>query len=162
MTGKPRGKKWPPAIERFHSKIRIEGDCWLWTGAVRGPGYGAFCWNGRQGYAHRFSYEHHKGPLPEGAAIMHICDTPLCVNPDHLEVGTQAENLADMYAKGRGRKASGADHGLAVLTPEKALAIYYDRRPNKVIAQDYGVGASTVWNIKVGRAWSHVTGHKAA
>ena len=74
--------------------------CWLWAGRMSGNGYGQA--SGRRGKpAHRLSYESRHGPIPPGMVIMHRCDTPLCVNPAHLRVGTQADNVRDMYIKGR-------------------------------------------------------------
>lgn len=162
MTAKRRGRKWPSPIERFEAKIRIEGECWIWTGSKAGPGYGAFRWKDQQGYAHRFAYEHYIGPIPDGLRVMHSCDTPACVNPAHLSVGTQAENLADMYAKGRNYHARGSASGKSVINEQQALAIYHDPRPQMTIAREYGIGQTTVCDIKKGRCWSHVTGHKAA
>ena len=89
-------------IKRFFRKVRKTNSCWEWTGAVAGNNkYGAF-WDGEKVVrAHRFSYEIHKGMLQEGKIIMHSCDNPVCVNPDHLSVGTQSENMKDCAAKGR-------------------------------------------------------------
>lgn len=66
-------------------------------------GYGVIYFNGRQTYTHRVSYELHVGPIPDGLFILHRCDVPACVNPDHLFVGSAADNVADMMAKGRHR-----------------------------------------------------------
>lgn len=75
--------------------------CWLWA-AGESHGYGVLA-DGRGSYdfAHRFSWEHFKGPIPEGLNVCHKCDTPLCVNPDHLFTGTQKDNCQDMASKGR-------------------------------------------------------------
>lgn len=100
------------AIDRFTEKYRIDTatGCWLWTAAPYGHNrYGAFAiGRNAQGCAkvaaaHRWSYQHHVGPIPDGLYVLHSCDTPLCVNPEHLSLGTQADNIADMLAKGRGR-----------------------------------------------------------
>lgn len=72
--------------------------CWNWQGCRKERGYGH---TGR-GYAHRRSYELFKGPIPKGRSVLHRCDNPPCINPDHLRVGTQADNIADMVGKGRG------------------------------------------------------------
>lgn len=89
--------------ERFWEKVEKTEGCWLWTASTRN-GYGQIALGGRGNpvlYAHRVSYEMHHGPIPDGLVVMHTCDVRSCVRPDHLTVGTQAENLADMVAKGR-------------------------------------------------------------
>ncbi|MEU1778107.1 HNH endonuclease signature motif containing protein [Streptomyces abikoensis] len=89
---------------RFFAKVVKTDTCWLWT-AHRGPtGYGRFKLPGRDSpvvQAHRWSYEHHLGPVPDGQVVMHTCDVRNCVNPAHLRIGTQGENLKDMRDKGR-------------------------------------------------------------
>lgn len=89
-------------IERFWGYVDKGGDCWLWTAGCFKRGYGAFAYEGkRPGYAHRFSYELHHGPIPEGKLVMHKCDNRKCVNPEHLKAGTQRDNIRDSMAKDR-------------------------------------------------------------
>ncbi|MFA6992228.1 MAG: HNH endonuclease signature motif containing protein [Candidatus Gracilibacteria bacterium] len=90
--------------ERFLNKVKIgkPDECWLWIGGVSSRGYGNFCPTHRKNIrAHRFSYELFKGKIPEGLLVCHKCDVPRCVNPDHLFVGTQSENILDCSQKGR-------------------------------------------------------------
>jgi hypothetical protein len=75
--------------------------CWLWARACFKNGYGAIRVEGKTLYAHRVSYELHRGKIPSGAFVLHRCDEPRCVNPDHLSVGTPADNVADMMHRGR-------------------------------------------------------------
>lgn len=103
------GRTRQPITERFwpHVDKRTEEECWIWRGNRYPCGYGMMkLWIGKyNGYftsgAHRVSWAIHFGPIPEGFHVLHRCDTPLCVNPAHLFLGTHQQNLADMIAKGR-------------------------------------------------------------
>lgn len=80
--------------ERFWEKVDKTGECWIWTASIRGQGYGqCSTGNGRQGYAHRFSYEMANGQVPDGLVVDHICHVRLCVNPDHLRAVTHKQNM---------------------------------------------------------------------
>jgi DNA-binding Xre family transcriptional regulator len=85
---------------KFTDHFERGDGCWLWTGAKDGCGYGRY----GNDAAHRFSFALHKHEIEPGLCVMHTCDEPSCVNPDHLTLGTQADNMRDMASKGRGRK----------------------------------------------------------
>ena len=92
--------------ERLYTHLQFENDCWLWTGAVNEHGYGRLTL-GRtyKRYAHRASWESSFGAIPEGLNVLHRCDTPRCINPAHLFLGTRADNVHDMDSKGRRKTA---------------------------------------------------------
>lgn len=99
------------ASDRFWEKVQKTDGCWLWLGAKNRKGYGDF-YVSRASHqqAHRFSWEHHRGPIPNGKQVCHSCDEPSCVNPDHLWLGTTQENTADMLRKGRHRFGADQPH----------------------------------------------------
>ena len=88
--------------EKFESKInKQENDCWIWKGKKILDGYGRLCLNGKNFYAHRLSYEIYKGEIPKGMFVCHTCDVRDCVNPDHLWIGTNLDNINDAIKKGK-------------------------------------------------------------
>lgn len=89
--------------EQFWSKVTVgkEDDCWLWTAATGGGGYGKIHTRGRYLQAHRVAWELTSGMIPEGANVLHGCDQPLCVNPTHLSLGSFKDNTRDMINKDR-------------------------------------------------------------
>jgi hypothetical protein len=137
--------------------------CWLWLGPYGSLDYGQFTLRGRRYKAHRYSWQVHRGDIPPGMHVLHRCDTPACVNPDHLFLGTQADNNADKVRKerhtgwGRGHPIlNGTKHPLAKLTDEDVLWIRIDDRKPSLIAKDYGVSRQIVWKIKTRQNWAHL------
>src|SRR5262249_35443379 len=125
--------------------------CWLWTGAVFNHGYGSACITRmKRTTAHRIAWMIFNGPIPDGLDVLHKCDVPLCVNPDHLFLGTAGDNVRDMYSKGRhaSTRLHGRQNGFAKLTAEQAAAIRGDTRPQRVIASTYGIHVNTIYKIK--------------
>lgn len=92
----PTEHKWHDLAGNFAKKINKVGDCWIWTGS-RKNSYGQF----QNDYAHRVSYRNFIGPIPVDTLVLHKCDNYLCVNPDHLFLGTHKDNMQDALAKGR-------------------------------------------------------------
>lgn len=132
-----------------------DGDaCWLWTGRLSADGYGVM-WLHRQFWlAHRYSYTHHRGPIPHGMCVLHSCDVPACVNPDHFFIGTQLDNIADMVAKGRlvpPPAAHGHRNPGSKLTADQVASIRSRYVPKTItlaqLAAEFGVSESTVFHV---------------
>lgn len=156
MTGLHR-----PIAERFADKFIPEpmSGCWLWTGAVQPEtGYGALNRVGGVVGAHRLSWELHRGPIPYGLHVLHKCDIRSCVNPDHLFLGTNKDNIDDMKRKGRDRHRGpqGEAHPRAKLTVTDVLAIRADKRGPTEIARELSVSTATIEAIRSRRNWRHV------
>jgi hypothetical protein len=134
--------------------------CWPWVGGRNKAGYGLFGVDGACVLAHRKAYEFEHGPIPAEVKILHSCDNRPCQNPDLLFPGSQADNVADMRAKGRERKATGERHALSKLTADQVAAIRADTRSQSVIAREYGVVQTTVSCIKLGKTWATAQGIK--
>ena len=129
-------------LER-HSIPEPNSGCLLWQGSATKNGYGWVRWNGARLIAHRASWEDANGqPIPQGMCVLHKCDVPACINPDHLSIGTQSENLADMAKKGRakyGKRRGGKPSWNVKLTKADVLSIRCDPRPTAALALVYGV-----------------------
>jgi len=132
--------------KRFWAKVSIGPGCWEWTASkLPGKGYGKIKVGVGWKLAHRLSWEFAKGPIPGGIQVCHSCDNPGCVNPAHLFLGTQADNMADMVRKGRARPGYKFK---SKLTDEEKNAILLDPRLQAEIASDYGVHQATISRIK--------------
>jgi len=109
--------------DRFFAKVKKTSACWIWTGSTSGSkGYGKFSvtsgpYDRTMVRAHRFSWVLHRGLIPKGQNVLHRCDNPLCVNPDHLFLGTQRTNLQDMIQKDRHRNRYSIIHRGRVESP---------------------------------------------
>lgn len=147
----------------FEARVLVsETGCWEWQGGKKHSGYGRVRYQGKDEYAHRLSYEIFVGAIPKGMFVCHHCDNPRCVNPEHLFLGTQADNMADMARKGRGkgRGRRGARPGSAnpfsKLTEEQVALIREAEGIQQAIATQFGVGQSTVSLIRNGKRWRHL------
>ncbi len=145
-------------VERFEANIArcpMSG-CWLWLGtAGTKGGYGRLRIEGTRWIrAHRFAWQLWRGHIPDGLSVLHRCDTPLCVNPNHLFLGTPKDNVADMVAKGR--EAKGEVTGNHRIKAAQVPTIRADSRKPTEIAVDYMVHEKTIRDIKTGRTWKHI------
>lgn len=133
-----------------------DSDCWQWIAGKSSSGYGAFKHEGKQYRAHRFSYDLHKGAIPAGLMVLHKCDNPLCVNPEHLFLGTAKDNAEDRNAKNRQSTARGEAAATSKLKAEQVIAIRADNRKHLEIAKEYNVSRPTITRIKKGKTWKHL------
>jgi len=148
------------AIERFHQKYEVnESGCWLWTGGTRANSKGVLYprhWTDEKKSigAHRFSFELLSGSIPKGMYVCHKCDTPLCVNPEHLFVGTHHDNMRDMVQKKRSFTGRGENKkGPAKLTNQQAEQIKNMEMSHTKIAVLFGVSQTTISRIKRGESY---------
>lgn len=137
-----------------------DSDCLMWIGATtdttRGGDHGIMRWDGKNEKAHRLAWIAKHGPIPDGQQVLHRCDVPRCVNPDHLWLGTHDENMADMLAKGRARGMPGIRHHKAKLSEAQILMIRADKRSGAELARVLGVTRSLVNQIRRGEVWTHI------
>ena len=140
-----------PLVERFERFVVRQSGCWSWSGATRN-GYGVLGRGGRgEGlvYAHRLAWEIANGPIPAGMNVLHRCDNPPCTNPDHLWLGTKADNNRDMAAKGR-------HVGTRRLTVDQVREIRSSSEPARWLADRFGISIWNIYNVRSGRIWKAV------
>lgn len=150
-------------LKRFEDKyIPVpESGCWIWTACCCSSGYGKIGVGSAVERAHRVSWVIHNGPIPEGngyhgTCVLHRCDVPACVNPDHLFLGTIADNISDMMAKGRRGDTAlqGTAHGMSKLSSVDAIKIFNDPRVQTDIALAYEISQTTISKIKRREHWA--------
>ena len=143
-------RKREPIRQRLIRTIKKSGDCWLWQGSKTKDGYGVLTIGRKQYRAHRISYSEFTGDIPENIMVCHECDIPLCINPEHLFLGTAKENTQDMIKKGRKVIVSGFGHPHRRLSNDDYIEIKKMRKAGsllKEIASIYKIAFQTVSNI---------------
>lgn len=148
-----------PLADRFWRHVKKTNTCWLWTGNKDRNGYGRILdkphsQGGKPRLAHRVAWELTNGPIPDGLNLCHHCDVPTCVRPDHMFVGTQADNMADCSAKRR------VANGSTKLTEEQVRLFRREYRAGARLAamgRKYGIHWQTIADIVHGRTWKHVS-----
>ena len=143
---------------RFESKIDKSGECHLWMAATWSKGYGQFTLNGKNHRAHRVSYQNYNGDVGD-MQVLHRCDNPRCVNPEHLFLGTNLDNRQDSYDKGRGN--TGSRNGNAVLNEEKVSEIRKLWKTGNYIkaelSRKFKISPSVIGGLVESKGWKHVS-----
>ena len=168
----------PKDLLRFWEKVEklgTEAGCWLWTSAIHTEGYGMLYLNGKAVRAHRIMWEITYGPVPQGLFVLHRCDLRCCVNPAHLFLGTNQDNVDDMMRKGRHRKPDpeflsarlretvrkGEEHSSAKLTEEQALEIVRRYKAggetHRSLGKEFGTDHTTIGDILRKQSWRCAT-----
>jgi hypothetical protein len=143
--------KAPKPIEYYIN----ENNCWIYTSHRQSHnGYPEMCINTKRARMSHYIYRRFRGKIPENHIIMHVCDSPTCINPNHLKAGTILENIQDKVDKGR--QARGEKQRLAKLTEGQILAIRADTRSLRLIAKDYNIDYTHVSAIKRRKVWKHI------
>lgn len=150
---------------RFWAKVNKTEYCWEWTGRPNGTGYGDFKLNNKVDgkinvRVHRYSWTISFGPIPNGLKVCHKCDNPICVRPEHLFLGTDADNARDKVSKGRQSCLKGEANPDAVLTDAQVISIRLQYTgawgQQTALAKKYNVSQHTIWRVVKGKSWKHI------
>ena len=151
-------------LDRFWEKVDIRGrdDCWEWIAGKSSDGYGTFTLNGKTEGAHRVSWTIENVKIPKGLLVCHHCDNRACVNPEHLFVGTDKDNIQDALRKGRMKfpRKSGEENGLSKLTEEQVLSIREEYKLGNItlgeLARKHNVSHVAIWHVIKRKTWKHI------
>ena len=153
-------KKGTTIRERFFKYVNKEKDCWIWTASKNWQGYGKIGVNYKDYRAHRLSWIIHHGHIPKGKLVLHRCDNPSCVNPNHLYIGNYKDNSNDCSVRGRRRVLVGEETGNSKLTNRIVSKIrnmnIFNLSDQEKVAKRYKIGRSTIRDVIFGRTWKHL------
>lgn len=141
-------RNWPA---RFWDKVALGEQCWVWTANVNHRGYGRVLYRGKVQQAHRVAWEMVHGPIPDGLFVLHHCDNPPCVNPDHLFVGTHSDNMVDAVRKGRHARAKVTEADVRDIRTARASG-----EGVRALARRYRVDPKTIRDLLGHENWKHV------
>ena len=145
-------------MEKFWSKVLKTDGCWIWQGSLTSRGYGHFWFHKHFCQSHRVAWEITNGPIPVGFDVCHHCDTPACVRPDHLFLGTVSDNMQDARTKNRWNphfcnQPTKEKHPKAILTIPQVKEIKNSNLSQRKIAKIYKVSRGTIQGILSGKTW---------
>ena len=132
----------------------VDSGCFEWIGHKHQQGYGLIYFNHKIRKAHRIMYSEYVGPIPDGMIIRHTCDNPSCVNPDHLLLGTQAENIKDRHSRNRNHHPKGELNVKAKLSKQDVDHIRSSTFGSKQLATYYDVSVSTIDRVRSRATWN--------
>lgn len=143
--------------EKFNMKFHVsDSGCWNWNNPKSDGRANTFLFNGKPQTAYRVSWQLNFGPIPSGLCVLHRCDNGLCVNPDHLFLGTYLDNRTDMLSKKRERVAKGEEKKSTKLTNAAVMDIKTSPLNGNKLAKKYGVHRRTIYDILDGKTWKHI------
>ena len=157
----PRTHSSTPFLERFADRIESIpfSGCMIYMGPLAPNGYAKVRGHGKPEWIHRLTYKQHVGAIPTGLQVLHRCDIPTCVNPAHLFLGTQKDNIQDMLKKGRNNSKNapkGIAHHRAKLNDDKVREIRTSPLSAKHFAAKYNVDITLIWLVRSRKIWRHV------
>lgn len=146
-------------IDHFHKQVTKTDTCWLWTGYRAKGGHGQFRFKSKNHYVHRLAYLFHHKTIDDSLCVCHKCDNPICVNPDHLFLGTMSENMKDKIAKNR--HAKGDNGMLSILSEDNVIEIMRLYKTGQYsqaqLGRRFKIGQTQISRIVNGHRWGHIT-----